>query len=42
MKPERLWQNPAVPEWGLPMLIEIPQGWELVSGELVGIRFGRL
>ncbi|MHC4462776.1 MAG: HlyD family secretion protein [Planctomycetota bacterium] len=41
-KPERLWQNPAIPEWGLPILIEIPRGWELVSGELVGIRIGRL
>jgi len=41
-KPERLWLNPAIPEWGLPILIEIPRGWELVSGELVGIRLGRL
>jgi len=37
-KPERLWQNPAFPEWGLPILIKIPSGMELVSGELVGIR----
>ncbi len=39
-KPERLWQNPNISEWGLPILIEIPRGWELVSGELVGIRMG--
>ena len=37
-KPERLWQNPAIPEWGLPISIKIPSGMELVSGELVGIR----
>ena len=37
-KPERLWQNPNIPEWGLPILIEIPPDLKLVSGELVGIR----
>ncbi len=37
-KPERLWQNPNIPEWGLPISIKIPSGMELVSGELVGIR----
>lgn len=37
-KPERLWQNPAIAEWGLPISIKIPLGMELVSGELVGIR----
>lgn len=37
-KPERLWLNPNIPEWGLPILIKIPSGMELVSGELVGIR----
>ncbi|MBA7696613.1 hypothetical protein ES703_105263 [subsurface metagenome] len=37
-KPERLWQNPIIPEWGLPISIKIPSGMELVSGELVGIR----
>ncbi len=40
-KPERLWQNPNIAEWGLPILIAIPRNWELVSGELVGIRMGR-
>ena len=37
-KPERLWQNPNIPEWGLPISIKIPSDMELVSGELVGIR----
>ena len=37
-KPERLWQNPNFPEWGLPISIKIPSGMKLVSGELVGIR----
>ncbi len=37
-KPERLWQNPNIPEWGLPISIEIPSDLKLVSGELVGIR----
>ena len=36
--PERLWANPAVPQWGRPILIEIPPGLELVPGELVRIR----
>jgi multidrug resistance efflux pump len=36
--PERLWRNPAIPQWGRPILIEIPPGLELVPGELVRIR----
>lgn len=36
--PERLWTNPAIPQWGRPILIEIPPGLELVPGELVRIR----
>lgn len=36
--PERLWRNPAVPQWGRAVLIGIPPGLKLVSGELVGIR----
>ena len=36
--PERLWRNPALPEWGRAVLIGIPPGLELVSGELVGIK----
>jgi len=37
-KPERLWLNPIIPEWGLPISIKIPPDLKLVSGELVGIR----
>lgn len=38
MIPERLWQNPSIPKWGCPILIKIPQGLELLPGELVGIK----
>jgi hypothetical protein len=36
--PERLWRNPNLPQYGLPVLIKIPPGMELVPGELVGVR----
>jgi multidrug resistance efflux pump len=36
--PQRLWQNPNFPQWGRPMLIDIPPGMTLIPGELVGIR----
>jgi multidrug resistance efflux pump len=36
--PPRLWRNPNIPQWGLPVLIEIPPGLDLVPGEVVGIR----
>jgi hypothetical protein len=36
--PERLWVSPTVPQWGRAVLIGVPPGLELVSGELVGIR----
>jgi len=38
LMPERLWLNPTIPQWGRPVLIEIPVGLNLVPGELVGIR----
>ena len=38
LMPERLWQNPNLPRYGLPVLIRIPPGMELVPGELVGVR----
>jgi multidrug resistance efflux pump len=38
LMPEQLWRNPAVPQWGQPIVIKIPEGLELVAGELVGIR----
>jgi hypothetical protein len=36
--PQRLWSNPSVPQWGRPVLINIPPGLDLVAGEVVGIR----
>jgi multidrug resistance efflux pump len=38
LMPERLWLNPNIPQWGRPVLIEFPDGLELIPGELVGIR----
>ena len=39
LMPEQLWRNPTVPQWGRPIVIEIPAGrLELIPGELVGIR----
>ena len=38
LMPEQLWRNPAIPQWGRPIIIEIPEGMELVAGEMVGIR----
>lgn len=38
LMPQRLWRNPNMPQWGRPVLIEIPEGLVLVPGELVGIR----
>lgn len=38
--PVRLWRNPNMPQWGRPILIEMPdvRGFKLVPGELVGVR----
>ncbi|MBN2314289.1 MAG: HlyD family efflux transporter periplasmic adaptor subunit [Sedimentisphaerales bacterium] len=36
--PEQLWLNPTVPQWGRPIVIRIPEGLELIAGEVVGIR----
>jgi len=36
--PQRLWRNPNFPQWGRPVLIDIPRGLALVPGEIVGIR----
>ncbi len=37
LMPQRLWVNPNVPQWGRPVLIGIPPGLSVVSGEVVGI-----
>jgi len=36
--PNRLWPNPNVPQWGLPFVVGVPEGMNLIAGELVGIR----
>ena len=36
--PVRLWQNPAVPEWGWPIKIAIARQLGARPGELVGVR----
>lgn len=36
--PQRLWRNPNMPQWGRPLLIEIPADMKLIPGEMVGIR----
>lgn len=38
LMPQRLWRNPNMAEWGRPVVIDIPNGLELVPGELVGIK----
>jgi hypothetical protein len=38
LMPQRLWLNPNIPQWGRPVLIDIPPGMTIVSGEIVGIR----
>jgi multidrug resistance efflux pump len=38
LMPEQLWRNPNIPQWGRPMLIKIPPSFELIPGEMVGIR----
>ena len=36
--PQRLWRSPTVPQWGRPVVIDVPTGLNLVPGELVGVR----
>lgn len=38
LMPQRLWRNPTIPQWGRPVLINVPLGLSLVPGEIVGIR----
>jgi len=38
LMPERMWLYPNMPQWGRPVLIEIPEGLELIPGEKIGIR----
>jgi len=36
--PSRLWMNPTVPQWGLPFVVNVPEGMNLIAGETVSIR----
>jgi len=36
--PTRLWVNPTIPQWGLPFVIKVPEGMNLIAGETVSIR----
>lgn len=38
LMPQQLWRNPNAPQWGRPVLITVPAGFDLVPGEIVGIR----
>jgi multidrug resistance efflux pump len=38
LMPQRLWRSPTVPQWGLQIIINIPNGLELLPGETVGVR----
>jgi multidrug resistance efflux pump len=38
LMPQRLWRNPNLPQWGLPVLIRIPSRLDLIPGEVVGVR----
>jgi multidrug resistance efflux pump len=36
--PEQLWRNTKIPQWGRPILIKIPPSFNLIPGEMVGVR----
>lgn len=38
MMPQRLWRDSNIPQWGRPILIEIPPSMKLIPGEMVGIK----
>ena len=38
LKPQRLWRNPTIAEWGRPVLIQIPAELTIAPGEVIGIR----
>jgi multidrug resistance efflux pump len=37
LMPQRLWRSPTIPQWGLPVVIAVPAGLDLIPGEIVGI-----
>ena len=38
LMPQRLWRSPTIPQWGRPVVIEVPAGLTVIPGELIGIR----
>lgn len=38
LMPQRLWRSPNVAQWGRAMIIKIPPGLKLLTGETIGIR----
>jgi hypothetical protein len=38
LMPERLWQNPTVPQWGRPIMIPVHPEMQLVPNEIIGVR----
>lgn len=38
LMPQRLWRSPNAPQWGLPIVIDVPPGLALMPGETVGVR----
>lgn len=38
LMPERLWQNPNVPQWGRAFIMNVPLNMKLRNGEQIGIR----
>lgn len=38
LMPQRLWRSPTAPQWGRPVVIEVPSGLTVIPGELIGIR----
>lgn len=38
LMPQQLWRDPSVAQWGRPVLIKIPPGFNVLPGEIVGIK----
>lgn len=36
--PQRLWSTPTIEQWGRPILIKIPPGFDLLLNQMVGIK----
>ena len=38
LMPERLWQDPRVPQWGRPIVIPVHPDMQILPNEIVGVR----